>query len=73
MKDEDFKELQEYYKPFESLEPRAKITRLLKLAIEEKKSLDVAKKIIKGLLIVYQEFNQTDTYIRAERFLKENE
>ena len=36
-----------------------------------KGQLDEAKEIIKDLLIVYQQFNQTDTYIRAERFLKE--
>ena len=35
-----------------------------------KERLDEAKEIIKDLLIVYQQFNQTDTYIRAERFLK---
>ena len=38
--------------------------------LQEKKIAE-AKEIIRDLLIVYKQYNQTDTYIRAERFLKE--
>lgn len=41
-----------------------------KIAELEKENAE-AKEIIRDLLIVYKQYNQTDTYIRAERFLKE--
>ena len=42
-------------------------SRIEELETENKQT----QEIIKDLLIVYKQYNQTDTYIRAERFLKE--
>ena len=67
----------EYEKQKEWIRDKFRETMLTECERKDKRIVDLekenaeAKEIIKDLLIVYKQYNQTDTYIRAERFLKE--